>query len=161
MTGLWSWAVDVYGRGQVAALCLDLQDMDGQNVPLLLWAAWLGHEGIVAAPVVADAAHIARQWSESVIGPLRLMRRRLKSVVSQEDEAVRLPLREKIKSAELEAERALMSLLEPLSLQVWDAKNDTNHTISELILENLRVVAAAWSQKTPDQKLRLLSQALS
>ena len=161
MTGLWSWAVGVYGRVPVAALCLDLQDADGQNVPLLLWAACLGHEGIVAAPVAADAVLITRQWSDSVIVPLRLMRRRLKSVVSEADEAVRLPLREKIKSAELEAERALMHLLEPLSLTAGDAKTDTNHTISDLISDNLLAIAAAWSQKMPYQKLRLLSQALS
>ena len=46
---LWDWAVAAYGADGVADACLELQDAAGQNVPLLLWAAWTARTGCRAA----------------------------------------------------------------------------------------------------------------
>lgn len=161
MNDFWGWAVRAYAGKGVADLCLSLQDDDDQNVPLLLWAAWLATEGRAADSVAADAANLVRQWSEAAILPLRTVRRRLKTEVADGDEAWRLPLREKIKAAELEAERGLMAQLAALRTPDVPVKNDTNHTINAQVAQNLRVVARAWHEKVPGEALMRLSQALS
>ncbi len=97
---LWDWAVEAYGRDPAAWLAL--QDDHGQNVPLLLWAAWAGTS---EAAVLDRGAAVAREWEGSVTGPLRGVRRRL------EPGAVR----EAVKAAELAAERVLLERLEPLA----------------------------------------------
>ena len=42
---LWTWAVAAYGREGVSEACLELQDIHGQTVPLLLWTAWAAGTG--------------------------------------------------------------------------------------------------------------------
>ncbi|MBW8882612.1 MAG: TIGR02444 family protein, partial [Asticcacaulis sp.] len=103
----WDWAVARYQRNGVAAACLALQDDHGQNVPLLLWAAWAAAHGMRIEPRLAEAVRLARAWSDAVIVPLRGVRRRLKTPLSDGDEVARLKLRERVKAVELEAERAL------------------------------------------------------
>ena len=42
---LWDWALTTYAAEGVADACLELQETAGQNIPLLLWAAWCAHTG--------------------------------------------------------------------------------------------------------------------
>ena len=42
---LWDWAIAAYGAPGVAEACLALQDSNEQNVPLLLWSAWVARTG--------------------------------------------------------------------------------------------------------------------
>jgi uncharacterized protein (TIGR02444 family) len=155
----WNWAVKAYGGEGVAEACLSLQDEDGQNVPLLLWAAWLASEGFgLTDSLAAEAAVLTRNWSDELIVPLRLLRRRLKTELSTGDEALRLPLREKIKAIELEAERALMTKLAGLEVAV---KYDVNHGVKVLALANLHAVSQAWGGVVPETGLSRLIEALS
>lgn len=154
MTDLWDWAVAVYARDGVAEACLALQDEHGQCVPLLLWAAWAAHGGHeILEAEAGHAARIARVWSEDVITPLRQVRRRLKTALEDGDEAARLPLREKIKALELDAERALMVRLAALDDEKLLAKQE--------IGQALVIVASAWSLKTPNDALSRLAEALT
>ena len=153
-TDFWDWAVGIYGREGVAEACLALQDAYGQCVPLLLWAAWRAHEGRGIDEVeAAKAARIACVWAGEVVAPLRQVRRRLKSALEEGDEAVRLPLREKIKGLELEAERALMRLLSDINYEKTDAKQG--------IGEALVAVARAWREDAPKEGLNRLAEALT
>lgn len=109
MSALWDWAVAAYARPGVEALCLRLQDEEGQSIPFLLWAAWLEAAGRAAPPpVLAQAVDTARRWEGEVVGPLRGVRRRLKRLEAE-------ALRQQVKAAELDAERALMTRLEALA----------------------------------------------
>ncbi|MBP2160862.1 MULTISPECIES: TIGR02444 family protein [Asticcacaulis] len=153
-TDLWDWAVSVYGRNEVAEACLVLQDDHDQCVPLLLWAAWRAHEGRgIDAPEAVKAAGIARIWADEVIAPLRQVRRRLKTPLEEGDEALRLPLREKIKGMELEAERALMRRLSDVSQEKPYLKQRTD--------EALVAVARAWAANVPKERLNRLAEALT
>ncbi len=153
-TDFWDWAVDIYGREGVAEACLALQDAYGHCVPLLLWAAWRAHEGRgIDEAEAAKAARIARVWAGEVVAPLRQVRRRLKSALEEGDEAVRLPLREKIKGLELEAERALMRRLSDMNYEKTDAK--------QRIGEALVAVARAWTEDAPKEGLTRLAEALT
>lgn len=154
MTDFWDWAVKAYARDGVADACLALQDDHGQCVPLLLWAAWRARVGQgIGESEASKAAGIARLWSEDVVAPLRQVRRRLKTPLESGDEAIRLPLREKIKALELDAERALMARLEALVPEKSYAK--------QAIGESLLRVARAWSSEVPKDGLAGLAEALT
>lgn len=155
----WDWAVKAYGGAGVAEACLSLQDEDGQNVPLLLWAVWLASEGFgLTGSLAAEAAALARNWSDELIMPLRTLRRRLKMELSADDEDLRLPLREKIKAIELEAERALMTKLAALQSFV---KFEADQSVKGRSAANLRAVSQTWSGIVPEAGLSRLIEALS
>lgn len=109
--GLWNWAVDTYGRAGVAQAALTLQDEHGQNVPLLLWAAFARTTDPQA---LAAAAALARTWEATAILPLRGVRRALKAPQPPTPDATREALRAQVKAAELAAERCLLEALEAI-----------------------------------------------
>ena len=115
MSAFWDWAVRAYARPGAAEACLALQDAQGQNVPLMLWAVWRARSG--AAPdnaTVAQAADIAQQWEQAAVSPLRGVRRSLRSPLNGPAERDREGLRQQVKAVELEAERLVMAALEAL-----------------------------------------------
>lgn len=155
---VWSWVVAAYSAPGVAEQCLELQDAHEQNVPLLLWAAWAATQGAVSDVVAAQAAGIARAWSEAAIVPLRSIRRRLKQALSEGDEAPRLALREQVKAIELHAEKVLLEQLAGLSTGADGLPDDLVPTV---MLDALLNVASAWSDDYPAEKLARLTQTLS
>ncbi|MEE3626912.1 TIGR02444 family protein [Nitrospirillum sp. BR 11752] len=107
---LWPFALEIYARPGVAALCLEAQDRAGADVPLLLWGAWAAAGGRVLTDADVNAARaLADQWRGPVITPLRQARRALKNLAGGE------ALRQTVKAAELEAERLYLAALEALS----------------------------------------------
>jgi len=110
---IWDWALKAYARQPVAEACLHLQDAHGQNVPFLLWAAWMAEEGRTAN--LKDAARTMRQWDAEVGAPLRGVRRALKPPRPPVDEIAKEALRDAVKDVELRGERVLMESLEALS----------------------------------------------
>lgn len=111
--GFWDWAVKAYARQPVADACLNLQDAHGQNVPWLLWAAWMAQEGRSAD--LKDAARMMRAWDVEIGAPLRSVRRALKPARPLVDETAKETLRDAVKVVELRGERVLMESLEALS----------------------------------------------
>lgn len=110
---LWDWALKAYARQPVAEACLHLQDAHGQNVPYLLWAAWMAEEGRSAD--LKEAALIMRAWDLEVGKPLRGVRRVLKAPRPSVDDTAKEALRDALKAVELKGERVLMESLEALS----------------------------------------------
>jgi len=110
---IWDWALEAYARQPVAEACLNLQDAHGQNVPYLLWAAWMAQEGRSAD--LKDAARMMRTWDAEVGSPLRGVRRALKPARPPVDETAKEALRDAVKAVELQGERVLMESLEALS----------------------------------------------
>lgn len=113
---LWDWALNAYATDGVADACLELQDAAGQNVPLLLWAAWCAAEGRAPDEDALEAAgDTARAWQETAIAPLRAVRRALKPRAPDLDDDAREAVRAQVKAVELEAERRLLTALETLA----------------------------------------------
>jgi uncharacterized protein (TIGR02444 family) len=107
----WRFSLRFYERPGVAAACLDLQDGEGRDVNLLLYAAWLGVSGRgrpSAADLAAAEAAIA-PWRREVVEPLQSVRRRVK------EEPGAAELYAALKAAELEAEQAAQHRLELLA----------------------------------------------
>lgn len=145
---LWDWAVEAYGRPQVAEAALALQDEHGQNTCFLLWSVWArGPE----PKTMVRAAELARSWEDQVLAPLRQARRNLKPEASGVDAAARLALRENVKAAELQAERVLLEALEALT---------GRHAGDEAPAVALRRAAVAWGAVVPGSALGRLAEAL-
>lgn len=107
---LWPFALEIYARPGVAALCLEAQDTVGADVPLLLWGVWAAARGHILTEADMNAAQaLADRWRGPVIAPLRHARRALKDLPGGE------ALRQDVKAAELEAERLYMTALEGLA----------------------------------------------
>lgn len=152
--GLWAWVLDAYARPGVADACLELQDTTGQNVPLLLWAAWTASTGRRIDPDTREAASdTARVWEDTAVAPLRAVRRALKvrAVDMQDDD--REAVRAQVKAVELEAERRLLLALEALT----PAGSGANIAV----IDALAAVARTWSASVPRAGLVKLAAQLS
>ncbi|HEX5378326.1 MAG TPA: TIGR02444 family protein [Phenylobacterium sp.] len=145
---LWDWTLTAYGEAGVPEACLTLQDVHGQNTAYLLWAVWA--EGPDPA-ALARAVEIAKAWDQTVLMPIRAIRRALKPTFDGVDDGAREGLREDVKAAELRAERVLMESLEELA---------GNARGGRPALEALRAASAAWGPAAPDEALAELAAAL-
>jgi uncharacterized protein (TIGR02444 family) len=146
--GLWEWATMAYARPGAAEACLTLQDRHGQNVCLLLWAAWA--DRLDRAELAAGAA-LARDWEARIVRPLRATRRALKAEAAAIDPMARERLREQVAAAELAAERALLDGLQALAGRPGPAKP---------VLPRLGAAARAWGGSAPAAALADLAAAL-
>ena len=150
---LWDWSVRAWTSPGLADAGLDLQDAQGQCVPLLLWAAWAASTGRAPdADTIEAACDTARAWSETTVAPLRAIRRTLRAAVPDMDDGAREAIRAQVKTAELEAERHLLTALEALSSEPW--------TGPQPALPGLIAVAREWSSVTPRTALRLFADRL-
>ncbi|WP_312689905.1 TIGR02444 family protein, partial [Brevundimonas nasdae] len=139
---LWDWAVAAYAAPDVADACLSLQDHHEQNVPLLLWSAWVAQTGRRPDEDTIEAAcDTARAWDGVVVGPLRAVRRTLKAPVPDIDEGPRESVRNRIKALELEAEKHLLEALEALAPPPAGA--------SRPAIDGLAATTRVWSRVTP------------
>jgi uncharacterized protein (TIGR02444 family) len=107
----WAFSLRLYGGPGVQQVLLRLQDEKGADVTLILyilWRAWCGYR--LDAESLRVIEQRTRPWRDEVIRPLRTVRRAMKGLVggAPAPEA----LRERIKDAELEAERLLHGALE-------------------------------------------------
>lgn len=151
---LWDWAIAAYARPGVTPACLVLQDTHGQNVPLLLWAAWAAETARAMDEETLEAAcDIARAWSDNAVTPLRSLRRTLKAVIPDMDATNRLTLRDQVKAMELEAERHLLTDLAALTPMPDRSPRPA--------AEGLLAVARLWHRTVPRAALNELSELLS
>lgn len=150
---LWDWALTAYAADGVADACVDLQDAAGQNVPLLLWAAWCAAEGRAPDEDALEAAgDTARAWQETAIAPLRAVRRALKPRAPDLDDTDREAVRAQVKAVELEAERRLLVALEALAPVPSGAPQPP--------ITLLVAAARVWSPMTPRAGLVRLADHL-
>ena len=151
---LWDWALAAYGKPGVSEACLELQDAAGQNVCLLLWAAWAVETGrAVDADARADACDVARAWDDAAVAPLRAVRRRLKGRILDMDDAARQAVRDQVKAVELMAERHLLAALEGGSAP---SERKSPH-----LADALAAVCRDWSGTAPRALLTTLIDRLS
>ena len=106
----WRFALRVYARPGVSPLCIALQDENGIDVSLLLFAGWCGSIGrrLKANDIESAATHTAA-WTEAVVTKLRQARRAWKELGPAEPAAQ--AGRETLKSVELLSERIVCAML--------------------------------------------------
>ena len=153
MNELWTWAVAAYDAPGVAEACLSLQDHNEQNVPLLLWAAWVAITGRRPDEETIEAAcDAARAYDTVVVAPLRAVRRTLKAPIPDVDHDHREALRQQVKALELDAERRLMLELEALAPAPSGAPRRA--------LDGLAETAKLWARVVPRPALTTLADRL-
>jgi len=105
----WAFSLDLYAHPDVAAACLRLQDEQGLDVNLLLLCCWLARSGRgrLGEGDLAAAEARAEPWRREILGPLRAVRRALKSM-SASDAAM---LYVEIKRFEILAEREMQRMI--------------------------------------------------
>ncbi len=106
---LWDFALRLYSEPGVGEACLALQDKFGVDVPLLLWAAWLGEGADPATLRAGDRA--VGPWRARAVRPLRALRRHLRDSVAGLDDGAREDWRGSVKRLEIEAERLAFGVL--------------------------------------------------
>jgi len=153
VSDLWSWAVAAYDAPGVAEACLSLQDHNEQNVPLLLWAAWIARTGRRPDEETIEAAcDAARAYDTVIVSQLRAVRRTLKAPVPDIDHDHREALRQQVKALELDAERRLMLELEGLAPPPSGAPRRA--------IDGLAETARLWSRVVPRPALTVLADRL-
>jgi uncharacterized protein (TIGR02444 family) len=109
----WRFSLRFYARAKVSAACLVLQDEAGADVNLLLFLLFLAeHQRQVSAEEVAGIDRAVLAWRDSVVRPLRSLRRALKTGIGEISNAVSETFRGQIKRLELESEHIEQSVLE-------------------------------------------------
>ena len=111
--GFWRFSLAFYALPRVAPALLALQDRDGLDVNLMLFALWLGISGRhpLDSGALAAAERAIGTIRAEVVEPLRLLRRNLKH---QADEDIQR-FRESIKVLELEGEKLVQTRLAHLA----------------------------------------------
>lgn len=122
-SAFWDFTLAVYGRPGVAPACIALQDRRGLHVNMLLFCCWAAASGRGAldADDLDRACAVARPWQETVVAPLREVRRRLKTVTAPAPNAVRETVRRGILAAEINAEHVEQLMIEATSRRNPDA----------------------------------------
>ncbi|HEY2137266.1 MAG TPA: TIGR02444 family protein [Xanthobacteraceae bacterium] len=102
----WKFSLGYYRGAGVSEACLELQDTCGVDVNVVLFLLWLASQRhVIAADQVKQIADKVRPWQVDVIGPIRALRRMLKSDAPLLDKGAAELFRTKIKAIELESER--------------------------------------------------------
>ena len=102
----WRFSLRVYDQEGVANECLELQELHGVNVNLLLFCAWIGTQSITLDRNDIEAAtQIVVHWDAMVVRPLRIARQEMKA---DPDMAT---VRERVKALEIEAEQIEQAML--------------------------------------------------
>ena len=160
--GLWDFALRLYKAPGVADACLDLQERNGVDVPVLLFAAWLIQGSIALSP--AKTQHIielVREWRDEVVAPLRTVRKRLKTGPRPAPDNQSEVLRDAVKAAELSAERIELAVLETEGLLLAMISDDGNHANGQ----NLALVVRHYHGSDLDEAARrdiaVIEQALA
>ena len=115
---LWEFSLELYAEPGVAASCLSLQNQHGFDVNLVLFCIWYGfRHGELTEDLLKTALETSDSWRETVIEPLRRLRTRLKRALTESaysSSSEISALRERIETAELDAERIQQQELEKL-----------------------------------------------
>ena len=99
------FSIRFYGRPGVAPALLELQDRDGIDVNMFLFALWAASTGKRwddAAVMQTD--RLIKSWRDDIVVPLRSVRRALRETPRGFDAEAAQNIRRQIKEAELEAE---------------------------------------------------------
>jgi uncharacterized protein (TIGR02444 family) len=104
---LWTFSLDLYAHPGIAAACLRLQDEHGLDINVLLLCCWLAQSGRgrLSEGDLAAAEARAAPWRRDIVGPLRAVRRALKTMPNSGGGSGAPALYDGLKRLELCAER--------------------------------------------------------
>jgi uncharacterized protein (TIGR02444 family) len=119
----------------VSEACLELQDNCGVDVNVVLFLLWLASQKRrVPADQVRLVAEKVKPWQIDVIGPIRALRRMLKTDAPLLDKGSAELFRTRIKAIELESERLQQEAMYALAASL---KSDAASSVEAAARENV------------------------
>ena len=164
---LWSFALTVYQRDSVAPACLDLQEQCQIDVPLMLCAVFACLQGKdISDEDLTQLHNLASPWQNDIGQSLRRIRTQLKTGPQPAPNAMTEDLRNRVKAAELTAEKIQLEMMQTWVSQLaaidmvegLPALSTTINTITRIVAasskteisevqhDHIRVIAAAACQ---------------
>ena len=159
--GLSAWSNEAYAKPGVEPLLIALQDQHRLNVNIILWCLWCSEKFEEPQPILLrKAADLIREWSTSVVGPLRTARRALKNPPPQASAGNASALQARLKEDELAAERIEQEMLEALASS--SLRDIANADIAGQARRNLAAYARLASvAKSPGFSVSLLEELIA
>ncbi len=138
----WRFSLAVYEPADVANEALALQEAIGLDVNLLLFCAWLGTRAIALSRGDIEAAsRVVASWHNSVVRPLRGVRRHIKTQYGDAFEN----LRSRVKDDELQAEQAEQAMLFAYAQGIQSSQSDVDRrdAIARNVTEYISMMSGA------------------
>ena len=109
----WEFSLDFYGRKGVSERLISLQEDLQVDVNLMLYCYWSAYIGapILGESKISRALNLVSEWQKDVVIPLRGLRLKLKNNHIYKKWIRSHEVRNKVKMAELEAERVEQLML--------------------------------------------------
>jgi uncharacterized protein (TIGR02444 family) len=154
----WRFSLGLYRRPGVGDACIALQDSCSVDVNLLLFLLWLAASGRrLGVAEVKDLEAKASGWRETVVVPLRSLRRSLKGQASLVEPGAVEAFRSRIKALELEAERLQQEALYELARS--SPLGAPYASVADAVRENVAAYADALGQTFPPAPVEALLDA--
>ena len=146
---LWSFALTVYQRDAVAPACLNLQEQCQIDVPLMLCAVFACLQGkAILDEDLTQLHNLASPWQSDIVQSLRRIRTQLKTGPKPAPNAVTEDLRNKVKAAELAAEKIQLEMMQTWVSQLTDVNMvEGLRTLPTIINTITRIVATSSKAK--------------
>jgi uncharacterized protein (TIGR02444 family) len=124
---------------------------------MMLWCVWCGERyGVLPEAVLRTGWEAVRVMASDVTQPLRTARRRLKEIAKDDDDSA-TALREKIKQAELDAEKLCQHALERIGLRLEPHETTGPGAARRNLAAYARLAGAA---RQPDFSVSLLESLI-
>jgi uncharacterized protein (TIGR02444 family) len=158
----WKFSLAVYARPRVADACLSLQDSHSLDVNLLLFCLWYAIYGssALAEDELRRAVTATRSWQDRVVGPLRTLRRRLKTDPCGMPSAAAGGFRLRLQEAELAAERIEQDRLFALAHLGRSPNPDPLPAACAYVVCYLRVLDVAVNERARQRLATIIAAAL-
>ena len=173
---LWSFALTIYQRDAVAPACLDLQEQCLIDVPLMLCAVFACLQGkYISDEDLTQLHNLASPWQNDIVQSLRRIRTQLKTGPQPAPNLLTEDLRDKVKAAELTAEKIQLEMMQawvsqlaaidrrddlPILPAITDIINriavtSSKAKITQIQHDHIRVIATAACQ-IKDHKVEII-----
>jgi uncharacterized protein (TIGR02444 family) len=154
----WTFSLGFYRGPGVSEACLELQDNSGVDVNVVLLLLWLASQKRrLAADDVKALADKVRPWQTDVIGPIRALRRMLKSDAPLLDKGAAELFRTRIKAIELESERLQQEAMYGLAANL---KSEPAGAVDEAARANIEAYRSVVGQPFTKAAVETLIAAL-
>src|SRR5882672_6625750 len=137
----WKFSLGYYRGAGVSEACLELQDRCGVDVNVVLFLLWMASQKrLLVADQVKRLADKVRPWQVDVIGPIRALRRMLKTNAPLLDKGAAELFRTRIKAIELESERLQQEAMYALAATL---KSEPAGSVEEAARANIKAYRSA------------------